>query len=155
MATSRSSGLLVHRRGRDDLELLLGHMGGPFWARRDDGAWSIPKGALEPGETDLAAARREFAEELGLPAPAGVWLDLGEARQPGGKTVTIWAVEGDVDPGAVVPGTFEMEWPRGSGRVQQFPEIDRVQWFDAATAMGKLVVGQRVFVERLVAAVGD
>lgn len=136
------------------IELLLAHMGGPFWARKDAGAWSVPKGLVEPGESDEAAARREFTEELGLPAPAGVWLDLGDARQRGGKLVTIWAVEGDVDPGAVVPGTFEMEWPRGSGRVQHFPEIDRVGWFEPTTAATKLVAGQIVFVERLVVAVG-
>ena len=153
MTAPRSAGLLVFRRTPVGVELLLGHMGGPFWARKDDGAWSVPKGLVEPGETDEAAARREFAEELGLPAPDGPWLDLGEVRQPGGKTVTIWAVEGDVDPAAVAPGTFEMEWPRGSGRVQQFPEIDRVQWFDPDTAAPKLVKGQRVFVDRLLAAV--
>ncbi len=154
MTAPRSAGLLVFRRTPTGIELLLGHMGGPFWARKDAAAWSVPKGLVEPGESDVAAARREFAEELGLPAPAGGWLDLGEARQPGGKTVTIWAVEGDVDPGAVVPGTFEMEWPRGSGRVQQFPEIDRVGWFEPTTAVVKLVKGQGVFVERLVIAVG-
>lgn len=154
MTAPRSAGLLVFRRTPTGIELLLGHMGGPFWARKDAAAWSVPKGLVEPGESDVAAARREFAEELGLPAPAGGWLDLGEARPPGGKTVTIWAVEGDVDPGAVVPGTFEMEWPRGSGRVQQFPEIDRVGWFEPTTAVVKLVKGQGVFVERLVIAVG-
>ncbi len=143
----------MFRRTPAGIELLLGHMGGPLWARRDDGAWSVPKGLVEAGESDEAAARREFAEELGLPAPDGAWLGLGETRQSSGKTVTLWAVEGDVDPGAVVPGTFEMEWPRGSGRVQQFAEIDRVQWFDPAIGAAKLVAGQRVFVDRLVAAV--
>ena len=153
MSTPRSAGLLVFRRTATGIEVLLGHLGGPFWARRDEGAWSVPKGLVDPGESDEAAARREFAEELGLPAPDGPWVDLGEERQPSGKTVRVWAVEGDVDPSAVVPGTFEMEWPRGSGRMQAFPEIDRAQWFDTATAPAKLAAGQRVFVDRLVAAV--
>ena len=153
MTAPRSAGLLVFRRTPTGIQLLLGHMGGPFWARRDEGAWSVPKGLVDPGESDEGAARREFAEELGLSAPPGVWLDLGEARQSGGKTVRIWAVEGDVDLDAVVPGTFEMEWPRWSGRVQQFPEVDRVQWFAPDTACARLVAGQRVFVDRLVAAV--
>ena len=149
----RSAGLLVFRRAPVGIELLLGHLGGPLWARRDAGAWSVPKGLVEAGEADEAAARREFSEELGLPAPAGPWLDLGEARQSSGKVVTLWAVEGDLDPATAVPGTFEMEWPRGSGRVQQFPEIDRVRWFDPATAVTQLVTGQRIFVDRLVALV--
>ena len=154
MTAPRSAGLLVFRRTPVGIELLLGHLGGPFWARRDEGAWSVPKGLVEPGEPDEAAARREFAEELGLPAPVGAWLDLGESRQSSGKTVRIWAVEGDVDLEAFAPGTFEMEWPRGSGRIQPFPEIDRAQWFDPTAARPRLVSGQRVFVDRLVAAVG-
>lgn len=153
MAPVISAGLLVFRRTGADLELLIAHMGGPFWAHRDGAAWSVPKGLLDPGEDAQDAARREFEEELGLPAPAGTWLGLGESRQSSGKLVQIWAVEGNVDPAAVVPGTFEMEWPRGSGRRQQFPEIDRVEWFDPQTARTKLVSGQRVFVDRLVAAV--
>ncbi len=151
MAVRRSAGLLVFRRAGDGVEVLIGHPGGPLWARRDEGAWSIPKGEYEPGETPEDAARREFAEELGLPAPPGEWLDLGESRQPSGKVVTIWAVEGDLDPAAVVPGTFEMEWPRGSGRSQAFPEIDRVGWFSPDAAQTKLLTGQRVFIDRLLA----
>jgi len=124
-------------------------MGGPFWARKDAGAWSIPKGECEQDEDPLAAARREFTEELGLPAPAGELVELGEARQSGGKVVTIWAVEGDLDPATVVPGTFELEWPRGSGVHQEFPEIDRAAWFDLDQAAAKIVGGQRPFLDRL------
>jgi len=144
----------VFRRAGDGLGVFIGHPGGPLWARRDDGAWSIPKGEVEPGEEGQDAARREFAEELGVPAPPGEWVDLGEARQASGKVVTIWAVEGDVDPAAVVPGTFEMEWPRGSGRRAAFPELDQVAWFAPEAALVKLLPGQRVFVDRLLAALG-
>lgn len=145
----RSAGLLLFRQVDAALEVLLGHMGGPFWARRDAGAWSIPKGECEPGEEPLVAARREFAEELGLPAPSGDLLALGEARQSGGKVVTVWAVEGDLDPATIVPGTFELEWPRGSGVRREFPEIDRAAWFDLDQAATKIVGGQRPFLERL------
>lgn len=154
MSPPRSAGLLVFRRTGGAVEVLIGHPGGPLWARRDDGAWSIPKGQYEPGETPEDAARREYGEELGLPAPAGECLDLGEARQKSGKIVTIWAVEGDVDPAVIVPGTFEMEWPPRSGRRGEFPEIDRVTWFGPQAAQVKLAAGQRVFVDRLLAALG-
>jgi predicted NUDIX family NTP pyrophosphohydrolase len=149
VSTRRSAGLLVHRRSAEGVEVLLGHMGGPFWARKDAGAWSIPKGEYGDDEEPLAAARREFTEELGLPPPEGPLVDLGTVRQSGGKTVQAWAVEGDVDPAAVVPGTFTMEWPRGSGRLAEFPEVDRVAWFDVETAAGKLVKGQVPFLTRL------
>lgn len=149
-AARRSAGLLVHRRAPDGArEVLIAHMGGPFWAKKDAGAWSIPKGELDPGEDALAAARREFAEELGLPAPDGPVAPLGEVRQRSGKTVEAWAVEGDVDPGAVVPGTFEMEWPPRSGRQQAFPEVDRVAWVSPDRARELLVAAQRTFVDRL------
>lgn len=152
----RSAGLLLHRRGPDGVrEVLLGHLGGPFWARKDEGAWSLPKGELEPGEEPLAAARREFVEELGLDVPDGEVHDLGEARQGHGKFVLIWALEGDLDVGAVVPGTFELQWPPRSGRVQMFPEIDRAEWFDVETARTKLVKGQRVFLDRLLQLVDE
>ncbi|MEC3998230.1 NUDIX domain-containing protein [Actinacidiphila sp. DG2A-62] len=131
------------------IEVLLGHMGGPFWARRDAGAWTVVKGEYEPGETPEAAARREFTEELGLPVPAGALLPLGETRQSGGKTVTVWAVEGDLDPARAVFGTFTMEWPRGSGRLREFPELDRAAWLDLAAAREKIVAAQRVFLDRL------
>jgi predicted NUDIX family NTP pyrophosphohydrolase len=123
-------------------------MGGPFWARKDDGAWSIPKGEYEPPEAAVDAARREFAEELGRPVPAGELIDLGSAKQSG-KTVTIWALAGDLDPDTIVPGTFELEWPPRSGRRQQFPEIDRASWFALDVAVVKLVAGQRPFLDRL------
>lgn len=116
MSDKRSAGLLVFRRTTDGgVEVLIGHMGGPFWASREQAAWSIPKGEYEPDEAPEAAASREFLEELGLPAPEGAWLDLGEARQRNGKLVTVWAVEGTLDPAGIVPGTFTMEWPPRSG----------------------------------------
>lgn len=149
MAGKRSAGLLVFRTGGGRLEVLLGHLGGPFWARQDAAAWSVPKGEYGDDETPEAAARREFTEELGLPAPTGTLVALGDVRQSGGKTVTVWAVEGDVDPAAVVPGTFSLEWPPRSGRIQEFPEVDRVDWFDLDTARQKLVAGQRAFLDRL------
>lgn len=150
MAVRRSAGLLVFRTSGGRLEVLVAHMGGPYWAARDAGAWTVPKGEYAQGETALAAARREFTEELGLPVPDGEPVPLGEARQAGGKVVTVWAVEGDLDPELVVPGTFTMEWPRGSGVVRTFPEVDRVQWCAPREAAERLVAGQRVFVERLV-----
>jgi predicted NUDIX family NTP pyrophosphohydrolase len=153
MAAKRSAGLLVFRCGPAGLEVLLGHMGGPFWARKDIGAWSVPKGEYEPDEQPLAAARREFLEELGLPAPEGELIDLGEVRQSSGKVVTAWAVEGDLDPADVVPGTFEMEWPKGSGQLREFPEIDRVAWLDVDAARAKIVAAQRPFLDRLVGSV--
>jgi predicted NUDIX family NTP pyrophosphohydrolase len=143
-----SSGILLYRR-HDEPEVLIGHMGGPFWARRDDGGWSIPKGEHEPREEPHEAARREFEEELGVPLPPGPWVDLGSAPQKSGKVVTVWAVEADLDPDKVDPGHFEMEWPRGSGRIQSFPELDRVAWFDLVRARDKLVAGQHVFLDRL------
>lgn len=144
----RSAGILVFRRVGGRTEVLIAHMGGPFWARKDDGAWSVPKGLIEDGEEPLAAARREFQEELGLPAPAGEPLPLGEVKQSG-KTVTVWAIEGDLDPADVVPGTFELEWPPRSGKTREFPEVDRVAWFPVEQAEAKLVKGQRPFLARL------
>ncbi|MFF4230432.1 NUDIX domain-containing protein [Streptomyces sp. NPDC001820] len=149
MAAKRSAGLLLFRRRGTDTEVLVGHMGGPFWQSRDEGAWSVPKGEYTPEEEPMAAARREFVEELGVSPPEGEWLPLGEARQTGGKIVTVWALEGDLDTDLVEPGTFVMEWPRGSGRMQEFPEIDRAEWMSVAEAGGKLVTGQRVFLDRL------
>ncbi|CAL9337863.1 NUDIX domain-containing protein [Streptomyces sp. enrichment culture] len=149
MVVKRSAGLLVFRTPGGRLEVLLAHMGGPYWAARDAGAWTVPKGEYADGEAALAAARREFTEELGLPVPDGEPVPLGEARQAGGKVVTVWAVEGDLDPALVVPGTFAMEWPRGSGVTREFPEVDRVAWFAPEEAAERLVAGQRVFLERL------
>jgi len=145
----RSAGLLLFREAGGGIEVLIAHMGGPFWRRRDDGAWSIPKGEYEPGEDTRAVAAREFAEELGSPPPAGEWLELGDARQSTGKIVTAYALRGEFDAATAVSNTFEMEWPRGSGRVQSFPEIDRAAWFDLETARAKLVPGQVPFLDRL------
>ncbi|BDM68761.1 DNA mismatch repair protein MutT [Streptomyces nigrescens] len=149
MAARRSAGLLLYRGGGSGVEVLLAHMGGPLWARRDAGAWTVPKGEYLPPEEPRAAARREFEEELGVPPPDGPYVPLGETRQAGGKVVTVWAVEGDLAPERIVPGTFTMEWPRGSGTVRSFPEIDRVAWFSPDEAYARLVTGQRVFLERL------
>ncbi|WP_149181911.1 NUDIX domain-containing protein [Streptomyces sp. TRM49041] len=149
MVVKRSAGLLVFRTSGGSPEVLLAHMGGPYWAARDEGAWSVPKGEYADDETAEAAARREFTEELGLPAPDGPYVPLGEIRQAGGKAVTVWAVEGDLDPALMVPGTFTMEWPRGSGMTRTFPEVDRVAWCTPQEAAELLVAGQRVFVERL------
>jgi predicted NUDIX family NTP pyrophosphohydrolase len=144
-----SAGLLLYRFRDGTLEVLIAHMGGPFWARREEGAWSIVKGEHDEHERPLAAARREFAEETGAPAPQGPAIELGEIRQSGGKRVRAWAVEGDLDPAGIVSNTFEMQWPPRSGRTAEFPEIDRVQWCDPATARRLLVKAQSVLVERL------
>ncbi|MFI6048255.1 NUDIX domain-containing protein [Nocardia sp. NPDC051321] len=154
MTDKTSAGVLVFRRGGDaGVEVLIGHMGGPFFSRKDNGAWSIPKGEYEPELEDAqAAASREFHEELGLFVPPGDWIPLGDVRYSSGKgkkTLTVWAVEGDLDPADVVPGTFEMEWPPRSGRMASFPEIDRAEWFDLATAHDKLGAGQRPYLDRL------
>lgn len=149
MTGKRSAGLLLYRRTSTGVEMLLAHMGGPLWARREAGAWTVPKGEYVPPEEPQAAARREFEEELGLPPPEGPYVLLGDVRQSGGKTVTVWAVEGDLDPEAVVPGTFEMEWPKGSGVLRAFPEIDRVAWCGPDRAEELLITAQRTFVDRL------
>ncbi|MBB5953432.1 putative NUDIX family NTP pyrophosphohydrolase [Saccharothrix tamanrassetensis] len=144
-----SAGILLYRHTNDGLEVLIGHMGGPFWARKDAGAWSVPKGEPDADEPLEATARREFTEELGLPVPHGELTPLGEVRQSGGKTVHVWALQGDLDPAQVVPGTFELEWPKGSGNLRRYPEVDRVAWFSLAEASSKLVTAQRVFLDRL------
>ncbi|MGW5033744.1 NUDIX domain-containing protein [Streptomyces nigra] len=145
----RSAGLLLFRRTDAGPEVLLGHMGGPYFARRDAGAWTVPKGEYAPDEPAWDAARREFQEELGLPPPDGEAVPLGEVRQAGGKTVTVWAVEADLDPAAVVPGTFAMEWPPRSGRTQEFPELDRVAWLPLDRARELIVKAQAAFLDRL------
>jgi predicted NUDIX family NTP pyrophosphohydrolase len=147
-----SAGLILFRERDGTLEVLLGHMGGPFWSRRDAGAWSIPKGELDEGEEPLAAALREFAEELGHPPPSGPTIELGEIRQRAGKRVVAFAVEGDFDPAQLRPGTFELQWPPGSGRRQSFAELDRVAWFDLPAAKEKIVQGQIPLLERLAGA---
>ncbi|MGW5968563.1 NUDIX domain-containing protein [Streptomyces sp. NPDC055186] len=149
MKGARSAGLLVFRRTGHGLEVLLGHMGGPFFARREAGAWTVPKGEYDPGEPAWDAARREFREELGLPPPDGEAVPLGEVRQSGGKAVTVWAVEADLDPATAVPGTFEMEWPPRSGRIREFPELDRVEWLTLDRAREVVVTAQTEFLDRL------
>jgi predicted NUDIX family NTP pyrophosphohydrolase len=143
----RSAGVLLYRR-TPEVQVLLGHMGGPFWSRKDAGAWSIPKGEHGDGEDALDAARREFAEELGSPVPSTLLQPLGEVRA-GAKLLTVWAAEGDLDAEAVVSGTFPLEWPPRSGRVQHFPEIDRAAWFGLDEARDRLVKGQVPYLERL------
>ena len=152
MATS--AGILLHRGADASLEVLLVHPGGPIWERRDAGAWSIPKGEYEPGEEALAAARREFVEELGHEVPAGDPLELGEITQAGGKRIHAWALEGNIDASNITSNTFEMEWPPRSGRRRRFPEIDRAGWFDLDTARGKLVKGQVPLIDLLAARLG-
>jgi predicted NUDIX family NTP pyrophosphohydrolase len=145
----RSAGLLLYRHTDQGLEVLLGHMGGPFFAKRDAGAWSVPKGEYEPDEPAWDAARREFREELGLEPPDGEAVPLGEVRQTNGKIVTAWAVEADLDPSTISPGTFVMEWPPRSGRTQEFPELDRVAWLDLDRAREVIVKAQSAFLDRL------
>jgi predicted NUDIX family NTP pyrophosphohydrolase len=150
VAAKRSAGLLLYRRAaKGAVEVLLGHMGGPFWASKDEGAWSIPKGEHGSDEDPLAAARREFEEELGSPPPDGEPEDLGEVRQRAGKVVRAWAVEGDLDASAIVSNTFELEWPPRSGQMREFPEVDRAEWFDLETARTKLVRAQAEFIDAL------
>lgn len=147
----RSAGLLLHRRDPTGaLEVLLVHPGGPYWTGKDDGAWSIPKGEYEEGEDPFRVACREVEEELGAPAPSGDARDLGEVRQRGGKRVTAWAVEADLDVSTIHSNTFEMEWPLRSGRLASFPEVDRAGWFTLTAARVKLLDGQRPFLDRLV-----
>jgi predicted NUDIX family NTP pyrophosphohydrolase len=150
---TRSAGLVVHRTGPGGaLEVLVVHPGGPFWARRDEGAWSIPKGEIVGDEDALAVARREFTEELGAPAPDGPAVELGEIRQRGGKVVVAWAVEDTgFDPADLVSNEFETEWPPRSGRRRTFPEVDRALWADVATARRKLNAAQVELVDRLLA----
>jgi len=146
----RSAGILLHRGDAGAREVLLVHPGGPFWAKRDDGAWSIPKGEYADGEDPRAAARREFEEELGSPLPHDAELcELGEVKQKNAKVVMAWAVEGDLDATAARSNTFELEWPPRSGRRQEFPEIDRAEWFAVARAREKLLPAQVAFLDRL------
>jgi predicted NUDIX family NTP pyrophosphohydrolase len=149
MAAKRSAGILLHRRTADgSREVLLVHPGGPFWAKKDLGAWSIPKGEYDDGEDPQAAARREFAEELGSPAD-GDLVDLGEVRQRGGKVVTAWALEGDIDAEAIASNTFTMEWPPRSGTMREFPEVDRAGWFGLDEARERILPAQAPLLERL------
>lgn len=149
-----SAGLLLYRIVDGVVEVLIGHPGGPFWARKDDGAWSIPKGEYLDGEDPWAAAQREFGEELGKPVPPGEPQRLDPVRQAGGKVVTVFALAGDMDLDGAVSNTFTMEWPKGSGSLREFPEIDRVGWFDVAAARIKLLKGQRPVLDQLMALLG-
>lgn len=144
-----SAALLVYRTAGDRLEVLIGHMGGPFWVKKDTGGWSIPKGEYVPPEEPMAAARREFEEEMGSPAPAGPYLDLGTAIQPNGKILTTFAVQADFDVSTMVSNTFELEWPPRSGRFQAYPELDRAAWVTLEEAAVKLVKGQVPILEAL------
>lgn len=152
--SKKSAGLLLYRRSSgvadagDSLEVLLVHPGGPFWTRKDEGAWSIPKGEIEADEEPLAAARREFEEELG-PAPHGAFTPLVPVKQRGGKEVVAWAVAADFDPASRRSHTFTMEWPPRSGRRQEFPEVDRAEWFPLAAARRKILEGQRPLLDQL------
>jgi predicted NUDIX family NTP pyrophosphohydrolase len=150
-----SAGLLVFRvTGDGSREVLLVHPGGPLWQKKDDGAWSIPKGQVEADDDPVATADREYAEELGSPPPSGPRIDLGQITQKGGKRVRAWAVAGDLDVATVRSNTFEMEWPRGSGRIGSFPEIDRAAWFTLTAARHKLLDAQCAFLDRLTLALG-
>jgi predicted NUDIX family NTP pyrophosphohydrolase len=147
-----SAGILLYRGNAQQLEVLLGHLGGPLWSRRDERAWTIPKGEPLPGESLLDTARREFTEELGSPPPSGAPIELGSVRQSGGKVVTAFALAGDFEPDHLRSNLFEMMWPPRSGRLQQFPELDRVAWFSTDVAARKVIGAQHAFLDRLVAA---
>ncbi len=149
-----SAGVLVYRRFGPEPQFLLGHPGGPLWARKDLGAWTVPKGLIEVGEEPRAAARREFEEETGLSPPPGGW-PLRPLRQAGGKTVLCWAAEGDLDLGVFRPGTFEMQWPPRSGKRASFPEIDRVAYFGADEALTRILPSQAPFIREVLQAIGE
>jgi predicted NUDIX family NTP pyrophosphohydrolase len=146
-----SAGLLLYRVHDAVVEVLIGHPGGPFWARKDDGAWSILKGEYTDGEDPWTTAQREFEEEVGLAPPTGPRIDLGSVKQPSGKVLTVFAVHADLDITDAHSNTFELEWPKGSGRMQAFPEVDRVGWFPVAQAKTKLLKGHHLFLDRLMA----
>jgi predicted NUDIX family NTP pyrophosphohydrolase len=150
-----SAGLLLYRRGADGYDVLIGHPGGPFWARKDEAAWSIPKGEYTDDEDPWVAAQREFVEEIGLPVPEGPRVALPPVKQSGGKIVTAFAVAADLDVTDSVSNTFELEWPKGSGTIKEFPEMDRVAWFSVADAYVKLLKGQRPLLDHLLAHLGD
>jgi predicted NUDIX family NTP pyrophosphohydrolase len=148
-SSRRSAGILLHRGGGDGLEVLLVHPGGPAWSKRDAGAWSIPKGEIAEDEDPLAAALREFEEEIGTPPPAGAADDLGEIRQRSGKRVRAWALAGDLDASRIVSNTFMFEWPPRSGRMIEIPEVDRAEWFGIETARERINSGQVPLLDRL------
>lgn len=145
----RSAGTLVYDVDGGVLKVLIAHMGGPFWARKDERAWSIPKGEYDDGEDPRDAAAREFHEEMGSPLPPGDLVELGSVTQPGGKRITAYALRAHFDTATVRSNLFEMEWPKGSGRMRSFPEVDRAEWVDCAAARTKLVTAQVAFLDRL------
>jgi predicted NUDIX family NTP pyrophosphohydrolase len=151
--TKKSAGILLYRFRKGKLQVFLVHPGGPFWARKDKAAWSIPKGEFDDSEDPLEAAKREFQEETGMPVN-GDFIDLGGCRQPGRKIIRAWAVEGDCDPAAIKSNTFEMEWPPKSGKYKSFPEVDKAGWFSAGDAKEKLHKGQVVLIDRLAETLG-
>ncbi len=150
----KSAGILMYRGTGAELTVLLVHPGGPFWAKKDDGAWSIPKGLYTPDENPLAAAKREFKEETGAPID-GSFTELGEFRQPSGKSIAAWAVEGEFDPHGLQSNTFTMEWPPKSGLQKEFAEVDKAGWFRPTEAMRKIVKGQKPILEKLLAQLGS
>jgi predicted NUDIX family NTP pyrophosphohydrolase len=155
MAAVTSAGLLLYRRRGSSAQIFLVHPGGPYWAKKDDGAWSVPKGIVDPDEDELAGARREFLEETGLDVDVSAHLrDLGTFPQPSGKRLRIWAVEGDCNPEDLSSNMFELEWPPKSGRVAQFPEVDRGGWFDREQALRKIIKGQRPVIEKFYVELG-
>jgi len=146
--SKQSAGLLMYRFHDGNLEIFLVHMGGPYWAKKDLGAWSIPKGEYESGEDPFEAAKREFLEETGF-AAIGKFTRLKDLKQPGGKVISVWAFEGDCDAKAIRSNTFSMEWPPRSGQFREFPEVDRAEWFRPEVAKEKILKGQRLFIEEL------
>ena len=148
----QAAGILLYRKSRTGLEVLLAHPGGPLWARKDYGAWTLPKGQFTDGELPLDAARREFEEEMGS-KPGGDFQPLGTLKQPSGKVIHAWAAESDFDCATVKSNLFKMEWPRGSGQMGEFPEVDRAGWFSIEEARDKIIKGQAPFLERLLALV--
>ncbi|SFL67260.1 NUDIX domain-containing protein [Nitrosomonas communis] len=148
-----SAGIILYRFIESKLQVMLVHLGGPFWAKKDDGAWSIPKGIYEKDEDPLAAAKREFREETGREVD-GMFIDLGEVKQPSRKIVHAWALKHDFDTSKIVSNLFRLEWPPKSGSIQQFPEADRAQWFEVQEAREKILRGQRTFLERLIVQLG-
>ena len=150
-----SAGILLYRRRDSGVEVFLVHPGGPYWARKDEGAWSVPKGLVDAGEEELACARREFREETGFDLQGvGRERDLGTVQLPSGKLLHVWAVEGDCNPAELTSNLFEMEWPPKSGRTARFPEVDRGGWFERTTALLKIVKGQRPVIEKFYAELG-